>query len=188
MTAESSVRELLQQIADAYNDFNAATSGLTDDLLTKESTIGDWSVRDIIAHIGGDEMWMAGQLEALRFETMPTAASCYGIDVPPPPDMDWSQDGRNAWQRERLGGLSLEDTRGMAKEAHRRLLAVVAAFEDGDLSKPLAITELKTVGWIRPPQEGEEAYPLWQWIRGVTYHHYAEHAGAIHLVGATKGD
>ena len=146
------------------------------------NTIGTWSVRDVIAHIGGDEMWMAGQLEALRFEAMPTAASCYGIDLPPPADMDWSQDGRNAWQRERLHGLSLDDTRSMAREAHARLLAVVSTFDDKRLNEPLAIAMLGTTGWIRTPKDGEQSYPLWEWLRGVTYKHYAEHAEAIEAI------
>jgi hypothetical protein len=47
---------------------------------------------------------------------------------------------------------------------------------------------LGTTGWIRPPQEGEQAFPLWQWLRGVTYQHYTEHTGAITKIdlGATE--
>jgi hypothetical protein len=101
--------------------------------------------------------------------------------------MDWSQNGRNAWQRQRLSGLALDDVRAMARESHARLLASISMFRDEQLNDPLAIAELKTVGWVRPPEDGEQAYPLWQWIRGVTYQHYAEHMHAIRSLG-TKGD
>jgi hypothetical protein len=188
VTAEiATTQELLQRIGATYDELKAAVSAFSDDDTTKPNVIGDWSVRDVVAHIGGDEMWMAGQLEALRSEMLPSALSCYGIDQPPPPNMDWSQDGRNAWQRERLKDLSLDDTRAMAREAHRRLLTVIAAFRDQDLMMPLAIAELNTVAWIRPPEQGEQTFPLWQWIRGVTYQHYAEHSHDIRNAASTKG-
>jgi len=102
--------------------------------------------------------------------------------------MDWCEDGRNAWQRERLRGLSLDDVRAMARESHARLLAVISTFEDAQVSDLLAIAELKTVAWIRSPKEGEQAYPLWEWLRGVTYKHYEEHADMIRNAAIeTKG-
>jgi hypothetical protein len=187
MTDEvTTISALLQRIKDTHAKFDEAIAALPEDALTALETIGDWSVRDVIAHIGGDEMWMAGQLEALRFETLPTAASCYGIELPPSPDMDWSQDGRNAWQRERLKDLSLDDVQAMARESHTRLLTVISAFRDEQLSDRLAIAMLKTTGWIRPPEHGEQAYALWEWIRGVTYKHYAEHAEAIRSLSDTR--
>jgi uncharacterized damage-inducible protein DinB len=178
----STLPELYERIRTAYDELSETIRRLPDELLLEPNTIGSWSVRDVIAHIGGDELWMAGQLEALRAERIPTAASCYGIDTPLPPDMDWSQDGRNAWQHERLKGLSLEDTRSMAVEAHRRLLAAIATFTDQELSERLAIAQLGTVGHIRPPEEGEAAWPLWEWVRGVTYHHFADHVKDIRAV------
>jgi hypothetical protein len=188
MTAEAvaTLAELREHIRAAYDTYSAAIAALPQEALTAPNAIGSWSVRDVIAHVGADEMWMAGQLEALRFDAMPTVGSCYGIDLPPPPEMDWSQDGRNAWQREWLRGLSLDDTQSMAREAHARLLAVISALEEKHLSESLAIGMLGTVGWIRPPKEGEPAYPLWEWLRGVTYHHYAEHAEAIRAVPTTN--
>lgn len=190
MTEEAitSRAELLERIRSTYDEYSSTIGSLSDEALTHANTIGTWSVRDVIAHIGGDELWMAGQLEALRSETLPTAQSCYGIDLPPPSDMDWSQDGRNAWQQQRLAGLSLDDVRAMAREAHARLLAVISTFADEQLADRLAIGELKTVGWIRPPEDGEPAFPLWEWIRGVTYHHYADHAKAIRDASIAPGN
>ncbi len=171
--------DLIERIRDAYDAYSAAIAAIPEDTLTAPGIVGAWSVRDVIAHVGADERWMAGQLEALLSGQQPTAESCYGDDQSPPPDMDWSQDGRNAWQRERLRHLSLDDVRAMAREAHTRLLAVIATLEDEQLSEPLAIAMLGTVGWIRPPKEGEPAWPLWEWLRGVTYQHYDEHADLI---------
>jgi hypothetical protein len=180
MDAPASIAEFLDRARTAHADFSAAIAALPEAVLSKPGTIGDWSVRDVMAHVGADELWMAGQIEALRFGTLPTVASCYGVDKPVPEGINLAtQDGRNAWQRERLSALSLDDVRSMASEAHARLLAVISSLEDAQLSDDLAIGELGTVGHIRKPRAGEQAWPLWQWLRGVTYHHYADHATPI---------
>jgi len=182
--ATSTISEVLQSSREAFDDFSSAIDALSNDEITKANTIGSWSVRDVMAHIGGDELWMAGQLEALRFEQMPSELSCYGVEAPAVGDIELStQDGRNAWQRERLlRSLSLDDVRRMAREAHARLLAVISAFDDAQLAEPLTIANLKTVGWIRKPKAGEQAWPLWQWLRGVTFQHYREHTEQIRAV------
>jgi hypothetical protein len=176
----TTVAELLNRTRESYDEFKQAIAAVPQETVTKPDTIGTWSVRDVIAHVGADELWMAGQIEALHFGTLPTVASCYGIDTPPPAGMDWnSQDARNAWQRDRLRDLSLEDVRAMAAEAHARLLAAITLLQDSQLGEPLAIGELGTVGHIRKPHDGETAWPLWEWLRGVTYHHYADHVEAL---------
>lgn len=180
MESIGTVAELLARVRESYAGFKEAIAALSDGMLTKRGTIGEWSVRDVIAHVGADELWMAGQIEALHFGRLPTVASCYGIDMPPPAGIDLAtQDGRNAWQYERLRDLSLGDVRAMAAEAHDRLLAVIGLLSDAQLAEPLAIGELATVGHIRKPRDGETAWPLWEWLRGVTYHHYADHAEAL---------
>ena len=183
MTAPETVTttaDLLHCIRDAYEAYAAAIAALPAGMLTRGDTCGAWSVRDVMAHIGADEQWMAGQLEALQSGVPPTGEACYGEEAPVPTDIDLStQDGRNAWQYQRLRGLSLDEVRKMAADAHARLLATTESFLDGQLSEKLTIAEMGTAGWIRRPNSGEQAWPLWEWLRGVTYHHYAEHAGMI---------
>jgi hypothetical protein len=178
--------QLVGFINDSYATFKQTIASVPEGELTKPGTVGEWSARDVIAHVGADELWMAGQLEALRTEILPNAAMCYGIETPPPDGIDLStQDGRNAWQRERLRELSLDDVRAMATEAHARLLAIIATFDDVRLAAPLAIGPLGTVGHIREPQAGEAAWPLWEWLRGVTYKHYDEHAADVRAAVAS---
>ena len=94
MDAPASVAEFLDRARAAHVGFSAAVAALPEAMLTTRGTIGDWSVRDIMAHVGADELWMAGQIEAMRFGTLPTVASCYGIDKPVPEGINLaSQDG-----------------------------------------------------------------------------------------------
>ncbi len=189
MESVASVAHLIERARDVYADFSAAIAAVPEGTLTTPGSIGEWSVRDVIAHVGADELWMAGQLEAMRFGNLPTVASCYGIDKPPPAGMDWnSQDARNAWQHDRLRDLSLDDVRAMAREAHERLLAVISTLRDAQLADEIAIGQLGTVGLLRKPKAGEQAWPLEQWIGGVTYRHYADHAEALRAIGTNAGD
>ena len=183
MKTPTTISSLLERIAAAYAEFAAAIAAIPDDRLTAPNTIGKWSVRDMVAHVGGDERWMAGQLEALQAGELPTSQSCYGDDLPPP-EGDWSsQDARNAWQHERFGGLSLDGARSMAKESHGRLIAVVESFSDQQLSDKLAIADLGTTAHIRPAKDGEPGWPLVEWIGGVTHKHYEDHLQDIRSVG-----
>jgi hypothetical protein len=170
---------LLDRVRDAYEDYSAAIEAVPEDNLTTPS-IGSWSVRDVMAHVGADEQWMAGQLEALQAGVAPTALSCYGSEEYAKVDVELNtQDQRNAWQYERLRGLSLDEVRDMAAAGHVRLMAAIESFSDEQLAETLTIAQLSTTGHIRPAIGDETGWPLWEWLRGVTYHHYAEHATAI---------
>jgi uncharacterized protein (TIGR03083 family) len=184
MDAPTTTRELLQLVDEAYAAFSSAIAAIHEDTLTTPGTLGEWSVRDVIAHVGADERWMAGQMEALRAGEPPTALSCYGSDEPLPAGFDLiTQDGRNAWQHERLRGFSLAEVRAMAAESHARLIAVIESLSDAQLTEELTIADLGTAGWIRRPNAGESGWPLWEWLRGVTYHHYADHTTALRAFG-----
>jgi len=88
MEPPATTAELHRRIDDAYAEFAAAIAAVPTDRLTTAGTVGEWSARDVIAHVGGDEQWMAGQLEALRSGELPTALSCYGSDEPVPKGFD----------------------------------------------------------------------------------------------------
>jgi hypothetical protein len=180
----NTVSALVDRINTAHTEFTSTLSEIPDDRLLAPNTIGTWSVRDVMAHVGGDQRWMAGQLEALHAGELPTSQSCYGDDLAPPENMDWSQDGRNAWQRERFSSLSLDEVRSMARESHERLVAVIESFTDDQLAEKLAIANLGTTAHIRPAKDGEQGWPLVEWIGGVTYRHYGEHLEDIRTVGA----
>jgi len=178
--------DLLDRVRSAYEDYAAAIEAVPEDKLTTPA-IGSWSVRDVMAHVGADEQWMAGQLEALQAGVPPTALFCYGSEEYAHVEVELNtQDQRNAWQCERLRGLSLDEVRDMAAAGHARLMAVIESFSDEQLSEELTIVNLNTTGHIRERREGEQGWPLWEWLRGVTYHHYADHAAAIRAAAAGR--
>jgi uncharacterized damage-inducible protein DinB len=69
------VQALLDRVRNAYDEYSAAIADIPAGMLSAPDTIGSWSVRDVIAHVGADERWMAGQLEALQSSELPTATT-----------------------------------------------------------------------------------------------------------------
>jgi hypothetical protein len=184
-TVPTTIDQFLVQVRGAFAEYEAAIASVPETLLTKAGTIGTWSVRDVMAHVGADQQWMAGQLEALRAGEEPTAMSCYGSDDPLPKGMTLNtQDERNTWQYERLRGLSLDEVRELASTGHARLIAAIESFRDEQLADVLTIANLGTQGHIRQPVAGEQGWPLWQWLAGVTYGHYGDHVESIRAVAA----
>jgi uncharacterized protein (TIGR03083 family) len=118
-----------------------------------EPMMGDWSIKDIVAHVtwGEREMIPVMRERALR-----------GSEL-------WNlpQDERNrrvvaeSWDR------PLEDVLTEHREVYAALVAEVEKLSDEDLTDPSRYENM--------PAE----WTLWQLIAGNTFDHYPEHAGPI---------
>ena len=106
----TTLEELLERIHDAYADYNAGIAELGPERLLAPRAVGYWNVRDVIGHVGADQQWMAGQLEALLSGVEPTSEVCFGENLSLPAELS-TQDGRNAWQYQRLLGLRFRKLR-----------------------------------------------------------------------------
>jgi hypothetical protein len=113
MTTAARIRldRLITKVDAAWEDFHAAYAGLPEDELMIPGVCGDWSIRDLIAHV---TWWDAEALKhlplVLEGGTPPRYSVTYcGIDA------------FNAMKTEEKRGLSLDDVRREAAETHRRL-------------------------------------------------------------------
>ena len=105
-------QQLLDRIDSAWVAFQASYAGLPTSLLTEPGVTGDWSVKDIIAHV----TWW--EEEALRHlpsiiagERPPRYSTTYG-----------GIDAFNAMMAERKRDLSLSDVLTQQDDTHRRLI------------------------------------------------------------------
>jgi len=174
-------RELLTAIDASFAEFQDAVSAVPAALVETPGAAGDWTTRQVVAHVGADELWLAGQLAALRPGDPPTSDECYGPDAGTPPDgIDLAtQDGRNAWQALRLAALTAGDARELLASGHGTLMAELRQLSDDDLGRPLTIAGNGAVGWIRPAANGEFSATLERWVTGATTHHHHEHAALV---------
>jgi hypothetical protein len=168
--------EILDRFHSACTAFDAALAKLSDAQVLAPAAGGGWSARDVVTHIAADQRWWAGQLAAAIEGRPPTTAECYANPDPPAPLHDMStQEGRNAWQYELYQDQPLGEAREALIRFRERVIELARALPESEFERPYAIVDSGVTGRVRPAEEGEPGFPLWQWFRGNTWHHYEDH-------------
>lgn len=105
---------LFRRVNAGWQELQDAIAGLPDEAMVRPGAVGEWSVRDLIAHI---TTWEEEALKALPVilvgGRLPRYASQGGIDA------------FNARQQEAKGQLGLERLRLEMGATHQRLLALL---------------------------------------------------------------
>jgi Protein of unknown function (DUF1706) len=121
---------------------------------------GEWSVKDILAHVAAYEEWTAGEIRA----------AITGEPAPPNEDDEahqedwWETNRRNARIYILNRDRPLEEIMAKSRQAFERLLAAVEMIPEEDLSGP---------------QEWTYGEPLAKMIPVQSYAHYQDHTPAI---------
>jgi hypothetical protein len=118
--------------------------------MLQPGVVGDWSVKDLVAHIAWSEREMVGLLEAMRL---------VGSDL-------WrlSNDERNAIVYEQKHRLPLDEVLSDERNIYQRLLELVQELSEQALNDPHCFKDMPE-DWIP-----------WMVLRGNTYKHYLEHS------------
>ena len=105
-------QQLLQKLDKAWAEIKESYAGLPDSQLTEPGVTGDWSVKDILAHVTWWEEEALKHLPLIIKEGRPPQYSTQygGIDA------------FNALMTERKQDLSLADVLQQQEETHRRLI------------------------------------------------------------------
>ena len=122
-TVNDRVTKLLTTIDAAWEEFHASYAGLPDEDLLEPGVTGEWSVRDLIAHV----TWW--EEEALKH--LPVI-----LDGGRPPRYSVAYggiDAFNALMTEQRRHLTLDDVRRQAAERHRQILAYVRSVPPDEL-------------------------------------------------------
>lgn len=107
--------QALQRLAAAWQDFEASYAGLTPAQLRTPGVTGQWSVRDIIAHVTWWEEEALKHLPGIRKgERTPRYSVVYG-----------GIDAFNAMMTEQRRGLSLAEVLHQHDEVHAKLIRYV---------------------------------------------------------------
>lgn len=113
-------QQVLDKLHNAWNEFNESFGGLSDKLILKPGVTGDWSVKDIIAHIS----WW--EEEALKH--LPHILQ--GITPPRYKDAYGGLDAFNALMSEQKHSLTLDEVRQQSLDTHHRLIAYLETIPD----------------------------------------------------------
>jgi len=148
-------RHLLQRLDTAWGAFEESYAGLSDAQLMKPGVTGDWSVRDILAHVTTWEEEALTHLPLiLEGGTPPRYSVRYG-----------GIDAFNARMTEQKASLSLAAVRRQLDETHRRLIDFVRRAPDDQLRRESRFRRrLRLDAYGHYPQHAEA---IRQWRRKI---------------------
>jgi hypothetical protein len=106
-------QQLLSKLNKAWADFEQSFAGLTDAQMLEPGVVGNWSVKDILAHV---TTWEEEALKSLPF-------ILEGRKPPKYSDLYGGIDAFNAQQSERRRGLPLAEVLSQSETTHERLVS-----------------------------------------------------------------
>jgi Mycothiol maleylpyruvate isomerase N-terminal domain len=143
--------QLLSMIQSARTDWELLLAGIPEAWMSEPGVVGEWSVKDVVAHIAWGEQESLGVAEA---------HAVVGSEL-----WQLSQDERNAAVFEQNRRRELQEVLADAQQIFHRYFEAVAALSDEDLNDPRRFAGMPE-GW-RP------------WRILYDPEHFAEHADSI---------
>jgi hypothetical protein len=150
-------QELLETMKTTRAGWDALLTEVGEARMTVAGVTGNWSVKDVVAHLTAWEKRTAARLIAVRQGGKPEPA-------PWPPNT--SEEEENAWIYEANRKRSLRDVLDDSRRVHDQVMKQLQAVTDEDLNEPGRFS------WLDGNKLAEN-------IPGNTYEHYQEHAELI---------
>jgi hypothetical protein len=113
------VDRLAAELSAARDEFSAALERVDAELLTTPGLAGDWSAREVVAHLAHWDRW------ATRCVEHPTTDGLASLVTG-----GWDVDAQNAEVAARAAGLSMEAVRDEEADAYAAFAAALAALGD----------------------------------------------------------
>jgi hypothetical protein len=149
--------ELLEALEDGHQELLEMLQDLPDEMMLQPGVCGDWSIKDILAHL----TYWEGQVVTLLFQAQrgvekPTTAH-FGKETVDELNQRWYLTGK-----ERPLDIIWQDWQGVRKQTLRRVT---------DMSQK-DLNDVQRYPWLK-------GVPLFQWILNDTVDHEEEHADQI---------
>ncbi len=160
--------DLLTKTQQNWDELNAYLKTLNETQLATLTDAAGWTVKDHLIHIANWEEDMCVLLDGqCRWEAMNIDLDIWRTD-------DW--DKINAVVHKRTRELPLAEALKRLRANHQRLMAKLQALSDEDLKRPYRHYQ---------PESTLEA-PIFGWIKGCTYQHFAEHLPWMQAISAGR--
>lgn len=152
MTERMAKDELLRRILEAKIEWEATSSLLNQEEQNETRVAGDWTVKDIYAHLMWHEREMLNWLRAGRFGGSPL----------------WNEplDARNRAIWEESRDMPADDIRQASRDVHEALVQMIETLSDEQLNDPKQ--------WPGMPD-----WTPWQILADNTYLHYQDHSADL---------
>jgi hypothetical protein len=142
--------DLINEIEAAWGELAAVSRGLTEEQMLAPGTAGEWSLKDVFAHIAAWEEEAARRINEI--------VQGNGLSLTWPTREQ--EDAFNADAVGRSRALSVDQVLKRLEECHQDLMDLLATFGD-----ELVVAQLEV--------------PAAEWVPGWTYMHYQHHAPDI---------
>jgi hypothetical protein len=149
--------ELLELLQTKRAEYDAALAEVPPDQMTQPGAAGEWSIKDIIAHLTYHERWYADRLhEQLRGEVYVST------------ELDYMPfDERNHLIYLQQKDRPLAEILAESKVAFSKLIEGVKAHPESFLVEPQQL------------EGAPQPIVIWQMLRGDVYEHYGQHIPSI---------
>jgi uncharacterized protein (TIGR03083 family) len=148
---------LLHELRAARAEWDALMAEVGPARMTQPGVAGDWSVKDVIAHLTSYERWFVQASEAHFRGEMPPLDGTEGMDF----------EQRNQFRHQQTRDQSLEQIQAESRQVFDRLIEVVQAHSEAFLTQPQQF-------------EGAPGPLLvWKLLEGDGYEHYRDHMRSI---------
>ncbi len=166
MDNQLTTAQLLELMRAARSNWEALLTEVGEARLTEPGVEGDWSLKDIIAHITYFETWAADNVMAFRSGEPRPQSEYQGLDV----------DEENARIYERIRSKSLSQVLQESQASFQRSIEAVQGLRDEDLYDP-KFTRVPDADWT-----------VFNLVEGDTFEHYNDHIKSVRawLDRATK--
>jgi len=145
--------EFITRVGETYREYEAVLAGLNEAQMLQPRACGEWSVKDVIAHVAWHEREMVGVMRQ---------RALVGSDL-------WNLplDPRNAAIHAENKDRPLPEVLAEAKQAHRSLMDLLEGLTDEELLDPARFRGMPS-DWIP-----------WEVIASNTFEHYPDHTADI---------
>ena len=157
MEKQISKASLLHELRAARAEWDALMAEVGEGRMTEPGAAGDWSVKDVMAHLTSYSRWFVNASEAHFRGELPPLNGTEGMDF----------EQRNLFWHQQTRDRSLAEVQAESQHLFSRLLEVVEAHSEEFLTQPQQF-------------EGVPGPLLvWKMLEGDDYEHYRDHMRSI---------
>ena len=157
MAEQTDKTRILDEMRAKYAALEEILTPLDETLMTTAGVNGNWSIKDIMAHIASWHQRLLAWLRAASRNEDPAISG---------PDSDEEMDRLNEQFYEENKSRSLDDVLADFHTSYLQILDMVQTLDNEDLANP------HRFAWTK-------GNPLWYSVAGDTYEHYLEHSQLI---------
>jgi hypothetical protein len=158
MEASMNKAQLLSTLKRERSEWESLLSQFDEHEMIRPAADGEWSVKDIVAHVTYYERWLLNWLEDAVRGKVTVATHKDEVDV----------DARNALIFAENKDRSVQDVLAESRQVFEQVFKLVELLPEQDLLDPHRFDRYVVPFWKR-------SEPLWQCIAGDTYEHYRQH-------------